>query len=45
MGHVRLGVLPASKKWKEIVSYLSAGNVSVGELANKVNKPAGVSMD
>ena len=36
MGHVRLGVLPASKKWKEIVNYLSVGNVSVGELANKV---------
>ncbi len=36
MGHVRLGVLPVSKKWKEIVSYLSAGNISVAELANKV---------
>jgi len=36
MGHVRLGILPASKKWKEIVAYLSAGDVSVDELANKV---------
>lgn len=36
MGHVRLGILPASKKWKEIVAYLSAGNISVDELANKV---------
>jgi len=36
MGHVRLGVLPASKKWKEIVSYLTAGDISVAELANKV---------
>lgn len=36
MGQVRLGVLPASKKWKEIVAYLSAEDVSVDELVNKV---------
>jgi len=36
MGHVRLGKLPASKKWKEIVQYLADGNISVAELADRI---------
>ena len=36
MGHQRLGKLPASKQWQEIVKYLTSGDVSVAELANRV---------
>ena len=36
MGHVRLGKLPASKKWREIVSCLTAADVPVADLANAV---------
>jgi len=36
MGHQRLGRLPASKQWREIVDYLASGDISVAELANKV---------
>ena len=36
MGHVRLGQPPASKKWREIVSYLAEADVSVAELADAV---------
>lgn len=36
MGHVRLGQLPASKKWREIMGYLASGDVSVAELADAV---------
>lgn len=38
MGHVRLGKLPASQKWKDIVAYLAAGDVDVGHLANAIYK-------
>lgn len=38
MGHVRLGKLPASRKWKDIVAYLAAGDVDVGHLANAIYK-------
>ena len=38
MGHVRLGKLPASKQWKDIVQYLATGDVSVAELAERVSK-------
>ena len=34
MGHVRLGRLPTSRKWQEVVGYLSAEAFSV------VNSPA-----
>lgn len=36
MGHQRLGKLPASKQWREIVAYLASGNGSVAELADRV---------
>ena len=34
MGHHRLGRLPASKKWKEIVCYLAEADVEVGQMAD-----------
>jgi len=40
MGHVRLGTLPASKKWRDIVAYLTAGKVDVAELANAISQAA-----
>lgn len=36
MGHIRLGILPASKKWREIVGYMAAGDVSVADIANAI---------
>ncbi len=36
MGHVRLGQPPATKKWREIVAYLEAGDVSIPALADAV---------
>ncbi len=36
MGHQRLGKLPASKKWREIVAYLADENASVAELADRI---------
>jgi hypothetical protein len=36
MGHVRLGKLPASKKWREIVGYMAAGDISVADIANAI---------
>ncbi|MDB5507120.1 MAG: uncharacterized protein JWR75_1758 [Devosia sp.] len=36
MGHVRLGRLPASRKWKEVIGYLSAADFSAAELAEAV---------
>lgn len=36
MGHQRLGILPATKAWREIVAYIANGNVSVGALTGFV---------
>jgi hypothetical protein len=36
MGHVRLGRLPASKKWRQVVGYLLSGDADVAGLANQV---------
>lgn len=33
MGHVRLGILPASRKWKEVVALLTDGDSSYEEIA------------
>jgi len=33
MGHVRLGILPATRKWIEVVKLLDSGNFSARELA------------
>lgn len=38
MGHVRLGKLPASRKWKDIIAYLAAGDVDVAKLADAIFK-------
>ena len=37
MGHVRLGKLPTSRKWRDIVAYLAAGEVDVAELAKAIS--------
>ena len=36
MGHQRLGILPATKAWREIVSYIARGDASVEALADYV---------
>ncbi len=36
MGHVRLGRLPSSRDWRQIVGYVVAGDISVAELADAV---------
>ena len=36
MGHIRLANLPASKKWREIVGYLTAREPAVADLADAV---------
>lgn len=36
MGHVRLGKMPASKKWKEVVQCLAEAEVDLGRLADSV---------
>ena len=36
MGHVRLGRLPATRKWKEIVQFLASDGFSVADLADRV---------
>lgn len=36
MGHVRLGTLPASRKWRDVVSYLAGAEVDVADLAEAV---------
>lgn len=36
MGHQRLGKLPATKEWREIIEYIISGKGTVAELANKV---------
>ncbi len=40
MGHVRLGKLPTSRKWKDVVAFLTAGDVDVSALANAIFKAA-----
>lgn len=40
MGHVRLGKLPTSRKWRDVVAYLVAGDVDVTGLANAIFKAA-----
>jgi len=40
MGHVRLGKLPTSKKWKDVVAYLAGGDVDVSGLADAIFKAA-----
>jgi len=36
VGHVRLGELPASQGWKDIVACLESGDFSFAELADRV---------
>lgn len=38
MGHVRLGKLPASRKWKDVVAHLAATDVDVAGVASAVFK-------
>jgi hypothetical protein len=38
MGHVRLGKLPTSRKWEDVVAYLAAADVNVAGLADAVFK-------
>ena len=40
MGYVRLGRLPATRKWKEIVQFLASDGFSVADLADRVRKPS-----
>ena len=40
MGHVRLGKLPTSRKWRDFVAYLAAGDVDVSGLADAIFKAA-----
>ncbi len=40
MGHVRLARLPTSRKWKDVVAYLAAGDVDVSGLADAIFKAA-----
>lgn len=36
MGHVRLGRLPATRKWQEVVRFLASDDFSIAELADRV---------
>ena len=38
MGHVRLGKLPASRKWQDIVAYLASSEMDVANLANSISE-------
>lgn len=40
LGHVRLGRLPASKKWQQVVQYLADPEVDLGRLAEAVSAAA-----
>jgi hypothetical protein len=40
MGHLRLAKPPASRKWREIVAYVTAGDVDVAQLANAISRAA-----
>ncbi|NBX75110.1 MAG: hypothetical protein EBQ92_00950 [Proteobacteria bacterium] len=36
MGHVRLGRIPATRQWKQVIEYLKLGDISVTQLATAV---------
>ncbi len=36
MGHVRLGRLPSSRDWWDIMGHLAAGDISIADLADAV---------
>ena len=36
MGHIRLGRLPKTKKWQQVVNHLSDASTGIEDLADKV---------
>lgn len=44
MGHIRLGKLPATRRWREVVAFLTEGEVDVADLADAVARASDKSL-